>query len=130
MAFRWARAYGPGWAAAGLSRSAGVAEPYGLGVAELADTVLGQFPPVPGVLHATEGQLGVRRGHPVDEDQAGVEVAAEPLLLLGIVRPRVGPQPVPGAVGERDGLLVRGDPVQPGDRTEDLFGPHPHRRVE
>ena len=81
---------------------------------------------VPRALHAPERQLGVRGGHAVDEHGAGVEVAHEALLLVGVAAPHVRPQAEAGGVGQRHGGVGVGHAVEGGDRAEHLLVVHAH----
>ena len=67
---------------------------------ELADAVRGELAAVAGGLDAAERQRRERRDHPVDEGLAGLEVADEDLLLLGVVGPGVRAEPEAGGVGD------------------------------
>src|SRR5437588_7215710 len=92
-----------------------VTDPYGLHVAELADAVGAELPPVARPLDPAEGQLRVRGRGPVHEDHPRLEIPDEPVLLLGIPGPHAGAQTVLRDVGEPEGVVDVAEAVELGD---------------
>src|SRR5262249_54203308 len=93
----------------------------GLDVDELADADGSELAAVTRALHPAEGKPGIGGYHAVDERQAGLEVAHEPLELAWVPRPSARAEPVPGVVCARDCLGDVPRSVDERYRTEHLF---------
>src|SRR3954462_7379358 len=90
-------------------------------VDELVHPVRAELASEAGALDAPERQLGTVKEDAVHEDHAGLDVVGDTVALLGVGREEVGAEAERRVVGDLDRLLLRRDPVDARDGTEELL---------
>src|SRR5207237_5793970 len=99
-------------------------DPHGLDIAELVYAVCVELAAVPRLLHAAERQLRIRGRHAVHEHRPRFDISDEPLLLCGITRPHVGPEPEDRRVRALDRLVQVGAADYVDEWTETFILEH------